>query len=75
MNCSLCGGPLEVLGDLGNRRHRRCRDCGMISSTEIKRRRKKERCPHGQPLGACSACEAEGDHAFDSDREDRRRNG
>lgn len=26
--CPLCGGPSVVLGDLGSRRHYRCRNCG-----------------------------------------------
>lgn len=31
--CSLCGGPLGLLGRLGRLLHWLCRDCGMQSST------------------------------------------
>lgn len=27
--CQICGGLLMLLGQLGNRVHTRCRDCGM----------------------------------------------
>lgn len=30
--CELCGGPLVVLGVLGNVAHCRCRDCGAQCS-------------------------------------------
>ena len=30
--CQLCGGPLTLLGQLGNRTHLRCVSCGMESS-------------------------------------------
>ena len=33
--CPACGGPLEVLGMLGNRRHSRCRNCGIDTSKEM----------------------------------------
>ena len=32
-----------------------------------------ERCPHGERLGDCTACDVAGDLAYDADREDRRR--
>jgi hypothetical protein len=28
MTCDLCGGPLGILGVLGNTEHIQCRDCG-----------------------------------------------
>ena len=36
-NCPLCDGPLMFLGQLGNRVHARCRNCGMDTSWEIAR--------------------------------------
>lgn len=30
------------------------------------------RCPHGEPLGECNACDVAGDLAFDAAREDER---
>jgi hypothetical protein len=33
--CSICDGPLMLLGVLGNRKHMRCRNCGMDFSKEI----------------------------------------
>lgn len=33
--CSLCGGPLGVLGVLGNREHLQCRNCGASFSREV----------------------------------------
>lgn len=33
--CSLCDGPLMLLGVLGNRKHMQCRNCGMQFSQEI----------------------------------------
>lgn len=32
--CSLCNGPLEYLGALGKRHQYKCRNCGMIFSSE-----------------------------------------
>jgi tRNA(Ile2) C34 agmatinyltransferase TiaS len=32
--CLACGGQLEALGALGNRRHYRCRNCGLDTSFE-----------------------------------------
>ena len=32
--CSECGGPLTELGSLGSRKHYRCRNCGMDSSSD-----------------------------------------
>lgn len=32
MLCSLCGGALKLLGQLGARVHFRCEDCGMDCS-------------------------------------------
>ena len=29
------------------------------------------KCPHGEVLGECNACDVAGDHAFDAAREDR----
>lgn len=31
-DCAMCGGPLQLLGQLGNRIHLRCRNCGMDCS-------------------------------------------
>lgn len=28
-SCSVCGGEAGLLGQLGNRKHFTCRDCGM----------------------------------------------
>ena len=33
--CQLCGGPLGILGLLGNRVQLQCRDCGMSFSREV----------------------------------------
>lgn len=30
--CEICGGPVGLLGILGNRLHQCCRDCGAHSS-------------------------------------------
>lgn len=30
--CRVCGGELSVLGQLGQRTHFRCRDCGLDQS-------------------------------------------
>lgn len=32
MKCTVCGGPLVLLGTLGRRRHYRCQDCGLDQS-------------------------------------------
>lgn len=32
MTCKACKGELYMLGDLGGRRHMRCRACGLESS-------------------------------------------
>ena len=40
MQCSICGGPLGILGMLGNLIHYLCRNCGMQFSKR-KRRKKK----------------------------------
>jgi hypothetical protein len=39
--CMVCGGPRYLLGSLGNRRHYRCRNCGMGSSHVVRRRVRK----------------------------------
>jgi len=39
-SCSLCNGPLEFMGTLGNLRHFRCRNCGMWSSKKSQAKRK-----------------------------------
>jgi hypothetical protein len=36
--CGLCGGELILLGTLGNRRHYRCRACGMDWSRKVRPR-------------------------------------
>lgn len=36
-----------------------CEPCGKLP------------CPHGQPVGECAQCDADGDFAFDAAREDR----
>lgn len=33
--CALCGGPVGVLGTLGNRTHFQCRNCGAECSHEV----------------------------------------
>jgi hypothetical protein len=33
--CTTCGGPLQLLGPLGNREHSICRNCGMSHSRDI----------------------------------------
>jgi hypothetical protein len=33
--CPMCGGPLLVLGFLGNRMHLTCRDCGCECSQMV----------------------------------------
>lgn len=35
--CALCGGPVGVLGTLGNRTHFQCRNCGAECSHEVVR--------------------------------------
>ena len=39
MKCSVCGGSLVHLGDLGNLVWYRCRNCGMDQYREPKRRK------------------------------------
>jgi len=34
-NCTLCGGQLYELGQLGDLMHMRCRQCGMQHSTPV----------------------------------------
>jgi hypothetical protein len=34
MSCSLCGGDLQFLGQLGRLIHSRCRACGMVFNEE-----------------------------------------
>jgi hypothetical protein len=31
-DCPVCGGPLDVMGRLGNLAHLLCRDCGVWAS-------------------------------------------
>jgi transposase-like protein len=39
MTCPACGSPYAVeMGELGNRIHYRCRDCGMDYSMTINKR-------------------------------------
>lgn len=45
--CSACGGPAPVMGVLGRREWRRCRNCGMDSSKDL-----------GEVLGQPSASRA-----------------
>lgn len=35
MECSVCGGPVGLIGCLGNLAHLVCRDCGCQSSREV----------------------------------------
>lgn len=37
MKCSLCNGPLILLGKLGSWKQYRCRNCGMIFSVRPRR--------------------------------------
>lgn len=37
LSCSACGGPLIFMGQLGNRAHFRCRNCGMQHSSTVRR--------------------------------------
>jgi hypothetical protein len=41
MACGLCGGPLVLLGKLGDRKHYRCRNCGMGWSKPAKPKQTK----------------------------------
>ena len=41
MICTLCGGPVGYLGQLGNRIHYQCRNCGMGSSKLAKQKTPK----------------------------------
>lgn len=34
-DCAMCGGPLQPLGQLGNRLHLRCRNCGIDCSRAV----------------------------------------
>lgn len=43
--CPVCQGPLVVLGDLGNRRHYRCRNCGSETSERLTQERAAKRAP------------------------------
>ena len=33
--CQVCNGPLEVMGDLGEKLWCRCRDCGMWQIVDL----------------------------------------
>jgi ribosomal protein L37E len=33
--CGICGGPIGVMGILGNREHLQCRNCGASFSSEV----------------------------------------
>jgi hypothetical protein len=33
--CDLCGGPLGIMGILGNTEHLQCRNCGMEFSRPV----------------------------------------
>jgi tRNA(Ile2) C34 agmatinyltransferase TiaS len=48
--CPTCNGPLAFLGDLGNRRHFRCVQCGMEVSKRLppKRSRSLDRTVNGR---------------------------
>ena len=35
IHCDVCGGPRQFLGELGDLRHYRCRNCGLDSSEEF----------------------------------------
>ena len=48
--CPTCGGPSNVLGSLGNRKHFKCRNCGMQHSTvPPKDAKKSDKEPSHQP--------------------------
>lgn len=34
VSCEACGGPLNLLGQLGSLSHYRCRNCGVDASSE-----------------------------------------
>lgn len=55
-DCPMCGGEAQLMGQLGNRKHYRCRDCGWDSSKKAKTAASDEderNCPYGD-----EACEA-----------------
>jgi hypothetical protein len=53
-DCELCGGPLVLLGRLGNRDHLTCRDCGLACSRPADPDRS---CPDCGRLGCIGTCE------------------
>lgn len=40
--CSLCNGPVGLIGILGNRAHGQCRDCGMAYSRTVDNNERRE---------------------------------
>jgi ssDNA-binding Zn-finger/Zn-ribbon topoisomerase 1 len=66
--CPSCGGPLGILGSLGNRMHYQCRNCGMQTSTSTKGRKQSgfkycSKCGKQQRKlfqGLCKFCVREG---------------
>ncbi len=47
-----------------------CKNCGEECFTVYcEECSKNVKCPHGEPIGECCACDMEGDLAFDANRE------
>lgn len=44
-DCPACGGPLVVLGQLGNTEHYRCQACGLESHAPIEVERERPEFP------------------------------
>ena len=40
--CPMCNGPMGLLGQLGNRKHWLCRNCGAQCSTKPKAKKSKK---------------------------------
>ncbi len=64
MTCRLCGGILCLLGQLGLRKHYRCRNCGMDWSKESRPR--KRRAKSCNDCGETYPCRGvlQGTHSF-----------
>lgn len=54
--CPKCGDEIR-----GRHTYALCHKCRAETTT----------CPHGERIGECDTCDAEGDFAFDKAREDR----
>jgi hypothetical protein len=61
VQCSMCGGPMNYLGDMGRLKWFRCRNCGAEGSLDIgesNKRKRKRRNPKSSWLSNLSAEEA-----------------